>query len=119
MLPELSSIATGSPSGAEYRQDFKQQQSNYDQQPYVLYLNNNGNSKNAAYYFQDQFSMRKNLILVGGLRSDWYDTFGTTYNPRFALVYAPTQRYPLEIDVQPRISRSEPLRGILRQQQQR
>jgi outer membrane receptor for ferrienterochelin and colicins len=73
--------------GAEYRQDFEQQQSNYDQQPYVLYLNNTGSSKNAAYYFQDQFSVRKNLILVGGLRSDWYDTFGTTYNPRFALVY--------------------------------
>jgi outer membrane receptor for ferrienterochelin and colicins len=77
--------------GAEYRQDFKQQQSNYDQQPYLLYLNNNGTSKNAAYYFQDQFSIRKDLILVGGLRSDWYEAFGTTYNPRFALVYVPTK----------------------------
>lgn len=77
--------------GAEYRQDYKQQQINYDQQPYVLYLNNNGSSKNAAYYFQDEFSIRKNLTVVGALRSDWYEDFGSTYNPRFALVYAPVE----------------------------
>jgi iron complex outermembrane receptor protein len=77
--------------GGEYRQDFKQQQINYDQQPYVLYLNNNGTSKNAAWYLQDQYSIRKNLTVVGGLRSDWYETFGTTYNPRFALVYTPAK----------------------------
>ena len=54
----------------------------------MLYLDNNRTSKNAAYYFQDQFSIRKDLIVVGGLRSDWYNNFGNTYNPRLALVYA-------------------------------
>jgi outer membrane receptor for ferrienterochelin and colicins len=73
--------------GAEYRHDFEQHQENYDQQPYQLYLNNDRTSTNAAYYFQDQFSIGRDLILVGGLRSDWYSDFSTTYNPRFALVY--------------------------------
>ena len=77
--------------GVEYRQDFKQQQSNYDQQPYVVYLNDDVSSKNAAYYFQDEFSLRRNLTLVGAVRSDWYEQFGTTYSPRFAVVYALTE----------------------------
>jgi outer membrane receptor for ferrienterochelin and colicins len=83
--------------GAEYRQDFEQQQSNYDQKPYVLYLNNDSRSKNAAYYLQDNFSIRKNLILVGAVRSDWYEQFGTTYSPRAGLVYTPRDSTRLKL----------------------
>lgn len=75
--------------GAEYREDFTQRQENYDQQPYVLYLNNDQGLKDAAYYFQDNFSLRKNLVLVGALRSDWYQQFGTSYSPRAGLIYTP------------------------------
>jgi len=75
--------------GAEYRQDFTQHQKNYDEQPYVLYQDNYQNLKNAAYYFQDNFSVRRNLILVGALRSDWYEQFGSSYSPRAGLVYTP------------------------------
>jgi len=78
--------------GVEYRQDFEQQQTNYDQQPYVLYLNNDSTSKNAAYYVQDNFTIRRNLIVVGGVRSDWYQRFGNTYSPRAGLIYAPSDR---------------------------
>ena len=74
--------------GAEFRDDFEQVQQNYDLQPYVQYLNNAGNLKNVAYYFQDSFSFRKNLILVGGFRSDWYEQFGNTVSPRAGLVYS-------------------------------
>lgn len=83
--------------GAEYREDFTQHQENYDQQPYVLYLNNNKSLKNAAYYFQDSFAVRKNLILVGALRSDWYEQFGTSYNPRGGLIYTPVEGTRLKL----------------------
>ncbi|HWF39090.1 MAG TPA: TonB-dependent receptor [Candidatus Acidoferrales bacterium] len=76
-------------AGAEFRDDFTQYQENYDQQPYTLYLNNSASQKNAAYYVQDNFSIRKNLIVVGGMRSDWYEQFGTTYSPRAGLIFVP------------------------------
>lgn len=74
--------------GAEFRDDFEQNQTNYDLKPYFLYLNNRSTSKDVGYYFQDNFSIRKNLILVGGLRSDWYQQFGSSFSPRLGLIYA-------------------------------
>lgn len=75
--------------GGEFRDDFRQHQENYDQQPYALYLDNTASRINAAYYVQDNFSVAKHFTLVGGVRSDWYEQFGTTYSPRAGLIYVP------------------------------
>jgi outer membrane receptor for ferrienterochelin and colicins len=75
--------------GAEFRDDFTQHQENYDQQPYMLYLDDTVSQKNAAYYVQDNFSVVRKLTVVAGVRSDWYEQFGTTYSPRAGLIFVP------------------------------
>ena len=73
--------------GAEFRQDLRQHQINYDIQPYALYLNDHRSAWIAAFYLQDEYAIRKRLALVAGLRSDWHKKYGTTLSPRLGIVY--------------------------------
>ncbi len=76
--------------GVEFRQDLRQQQTNYDIQPYHLYFDDHRSSRIGALYFQDKYFIRKNLSLIVGLRSDWYDFYGNELSPRAGLHYNPT-----------------------------
>jgi iron complex outermembrane receptor protein len=76
--------------GAEFRQDIRQQQINYDIQPYRLYFDSHRSSRIEALYFQDKYSILKNLALVVGLRSDWYGAYGNALSPRAGLDFNPT-----------------------------
>lgn len=71
--------------GAEFRRDIRQQQINYDIQPYHLYFDSHLSARLAALYFQDKYSLWRNLALVVGLRSDWYDIYGNTISARGGL----------------------------------
>jgi outer membrane receptor for ferrienterochelin and colicins len=82
--------------GTEFRQDLRQRQANYDLQPYFLYLDDHRTARLWAYYFQEEFSIRKNLTLVAGLRDDWYQKHGNTLSPRVGLVFNPTQATDLK-----------------------
>jgi outer membrane receptor protein involved in Fe transport len=73
--------------GAEYRDNFRQDLRNADTDPFLLYFEARKSSRNWALYFQDEFSLLHNLILNAGVRYDYYDTFGSTVNPRLALIY--------------------------------
>jgi iron complex outermembrane receptor protein len=75
--------------GTEFRQDIQQRQLNYDIQPYYLYLDDHRSARVWALYFQDQYTIRKNLAFVAGLRSDWHDKFGNTLSPRLGLLFTP------------------------------
>jgi outer membrane receptor for ferrienterochelin and colicins len=77
--------------GIEYRDNPRQDQGNYDADPYFIYLDDRRSSKIWALYAEDEFRIRDNLIINAGLRYDHYDTFGGTANPRVALIYKPDE----------------------------
>lgn len=76
-------------AGMEFRQDLTQQQVNRDLQPYYLYFDSHRSSWLTAVYAQDEYDIRKNISLVAGIRSDWYQSFGTTLSPRAGLLFRP------------------------------
>jgi iron complex outermembrane receptor protein len=82
--------------GTEFRQDIRQQQTNYDIQPYRLYFDSHRSARVGALYFQDKYSIHKNLSLVVGLRSDWYASYGNTLSPRAGLHFNPTPNTDLK-----------------------
>jgi iron complex outermembrane receptor protein len=75
--------------GSEYRDNFQQNQGNYDLQPFVQYFTDSRTSNVFSAYAQDEIHLRKDLVLNAGLRYDHYSTFGGTTNPRAALIYNP------------------------------
>jgi iron complex outermembrane receptor protein len=77
--------------GGEWRHDFELLQRNWDVDPFTEYLNSNEGADIVGLYFQDEWNIRKDLILNTGLRYDHYSTFGDTLNPRAALIYNPWQ----------------------------
>jgi outer membrane receptor for ferrienterochelin and colicins len=79
-------------AGFEYRDNFQQDQGNYDLQPFVQYFSDSRTSNIFSVYAQDEIHLRKNLILNLGLRYDHYSTFGGTTNPRAALIYNPWEK---------------------------
>jgi outer membrane receptor for ferrienterochelin and colicins len=76
--------------GFEYRDNFEQNQGNFDLQPLVPYFNSSQTSSIFSVYAQDEIHLRKPLVLNLGLRYDRYSTFGGTTNPRAALLYSPS-----------------------------
>jgi outer membrane receptor for ferrienterochelin and colicins len=78
--------------GTEYQVNLKQNQGNYDEDPFKMILDDKRKSWRWAFYFQDEFAIFKNLLLNAGVRYDHYSTFGDTTNPRVALIYHPLEK---------------------------
>lgn len=76
--------------GAEYRDNFRQDQSYED--PEAVWLDSKEDSRFWGTFLQGEFHLLKTLILNAGLRYDHYSTFGGTTNPRAALIWNPLER---------------------------
>jgi len=83
--------------GAEFRDNFKQDQRDYDVHPYHDNLNIKKDSYVWALYAQDEFRISDRFTLNAGLRYDYYSTFGETINPRIALIYKPAAETSLKL----------------------
>lgn len=83
--------------GWEFRDNLRQDQTNYDLNPFELVLDDHRSSQDWAVYAQDEFTIAKGLILNAGLRHDHYNTFGGTTNPRLALIYSPRSQTALKL----------------------
>ena len=84
-------------AGSEYRNNFQQFQTNYDEQPYQVYFASRRASDLWAVYAQDAIRLRSNVTLDLGLRHDQYSTFGGATNPRAALLFQPFQKTTLKL----------------------
>ncbi|HKX31810.1 MAG TPA: TonB-dependent receptor [Blastocatellia bacterium] len=82
--------------GTEYQDNLRQDQSNYDEGPYFPYIDDRRDSKNSAFYLQDELAIRENVTLSAGVRYDYYTTFGGTAKPRLGLIYHPAPKTSLK-----------------------
>ena len=73
--------------GLEYQGNLRQDQSNYDVEPYALYLDNKQSSSRTGLFAQDDFALSERLTLSGGLRYDGYSYGSAEVNPRLGLIY--------------------------------
>ena len=83
--------------GGDYRDNFRQNQSDHVVQPYMQVLNSDRKSTILGIYVQDEILLGSHLILDLGLRHDQYSTFGGTTNPRLALIYKPLDRTAVKL----------------------
>lgn len=72
--------------GTEYRDQFRQNQSNADIDPQATYLDDKRRSSFIAVYAQDEWAITDHIVLNAGVRHDEYSTFGGTTNPRAGLI---------------------------------
>ena len=83
--------------GTEETFNTKQVLGNFDQTPYFSYLSDRHSSTQSSFYLQDEFTIRKNLLLSAGVRYDQYSTFGGTVNPRLGLIFFPQENTDIKI----------------------
>ncbi|HEX9085076.1 MAG TPA: TonB-dependent receptor [Gemmatimonadaceae bacterium] len=76
--------------GAEYRDNFKMLQTDYDPDPYYLYSYAKDKSTRWGAFAQDEIKLADPLMLYAGLRVDRYEGFGYATSPRAALIYTPS-----------------------------
>ena len=82
--------------GSEYRNNIRQDQSNYDLDPSAIYLLDRRRSYTIAAFAQDEFTITRSLTLNAGFRYDYYNQIQSSANPRVALIYRPHQTTALK-----------------------
>jgi len=76
-------------AGGEYRRNIRQDQSNFNLNPYSLLLDDKRTSFVGAAYLQDELTITKSLALNAGFRYDYYSAVRASADPRVALIYRP------------------------------
>jgi iron complex outermembrane receptor protein len=83
--------------GAEYQDNFRQDQRNFDVAPFTAYLDDKHSSQRQGVYLQDEITLMQGLLLNAGVRHDHYSTVGGTFNPRLGLIWTPRETTTLKL----------------------
>ena len=75
--------------GIEYRHDLSLKLYNGDVEPPAVYLNEKRTGWTFGSYVQDEYAVMDKVVLNLGLRYDYFDSCGSTLNPRAAIIYNP------------------------------
>ena len=84
-------------AGLEYRDNFLQQQKNWDDSPYANYLDDNRASYSIGAYAQGEFIITDKVLVNAGGRYDHYKDFSGRLNPRAALIYTPADKTAIKL----------------------
>jgi iron complex outermembrane receptor protein len=76
--------------GFDAQRDVRRDLSNYDIDPYALYIDGRSTNTHLAPFVEDEFALRDDLRLDAGLRYDHTSEHGPDTSPRVALIYSPT-----------------------------
>lgn len=76
--------------GAEYQENPRQNQTNFDTQPFQLFLDNRHTSDSTGIFAQDDFALTGKLTLSSGLRYDATES-ANEFSPRVGLIYHVTE----------------------------
>ncbi len=76
--------------GVDYQKNIRQDQGNYEVDPYTNIFTDERSSHRWAVFAQDEWRLHRNLILNAGVRHDEYSEWGGSTNPRLALIYLMT-----------------------------
>lgn len=82
--------------GLEFRHVLRLDQENHDEGSSPV-LNSRETAWNMGGYLQDEYQILDELTLTTGIRFDYFDTFGSTINPRVAVIYTPWSRTALKL----------------------
>ncbi len=82
--------------GTEFRDNFRQDQRNYNVSPREDLLTDRRDSWTWGVYGQGEIALLTNLSFTAGLRYDYSTTYDDSLNPRLALVYSPVPRTTLK-----------------------
>jgi outer membrane receptor for ferrienterochelin and colicins len=74
--------------GGEYIGYIRQDQKNYDENPYSLYLDDRRHSQKWGVFIQDEFAIHRSLSLIAGMRYDRAEK-DDALSPRVGLIYKP------------------------------
>ena len=74
-------------TGLEYRGNLRQDQANWDLEPYVVLIDARVSSNQVAVYAQDEIALHRRVTATLGARYDWWSHIGGTATPRVGVVY--------------------------------
>ena len=83
--------------GSELQENLRQEQGNFDVDPYQSYLHLRTDSDRWAMYAQDEIRVTRALIVNVGIRHDEQEHSGSKLSPRLALIVSPTPRSSLKL----------------------
>lgn len=78
--------------GADFRRNARQDQYNFDVNPYQQVLDDHRSSNRAGTYVEDEVQLPAGFELNAGLRYDYETIAKGNLSPRIALIYKPTNR---------------------------
>ena len=76
-------------AGVELRDNYRQDQKNFDREPYFAYTDVQNQATRWGVFAQDEIKLFEPLLLYAGVRYDHYETFGSMTSPRVGLIYTP------------------------------
>lgn len=83
--------------GIEFQDNAKLRLANYNVSPHLDIQTLDTSTSTFGAYLQDEWAITKSLTLNAGLRYDWFETFGSTVNPRGALIWHPLKKTTLKL----------------------